>query len=149
MSHTVSLDLQVKSLDSLTAACRILGLTFDRNRSSWRWYGRFLSDYNGNDAAFKHGVKPEEYGTADAGVITCPGAGYDVGVYKVGNTYRLVYDNWHGGMGLDEKLGVGLTRLKAQYGIEVAKRILSKQGYRCKPRIDKHGRPMIIASKAR
>lgn len=130
MSHVVNIQLEIKDLDALEAACKALGLTYDRTATKWRWYGKWMNDYSGKDAAYKHGIEPSRYGKADAGVITVPGAHYDIGVYKTQNGYALIYDNWQSGGGIEKALGAGTPDLNKQYGAQVALKRLKKMGWR-------------------
>jgi hypothetical protein len=130
MSHVVNIQLEIKDLEALEAACKALGLTYDRTANKWRWYGKWMNDYSGKDAAYKHGIEPSRYGTADAGVIRVPGTSYDVGVYKTKDGYALIYDNWQSGGGIEKVLGVGTPDLNKQYGAQVALKRLKKMGWR-------------------
>lgn len=120
MSHVAKVELVVQNLDWLKAAWAELGGQVV-NQSAWRWYGRWVNDYSATDAAYQHGIAPEKYGHADAGMILRhPDASYDIGVYKnpKGEGYVLVYDNFCSGRGLEVVAGVGLTKLKTEYGVK-------------------------------
>lgn len=130
MSHVINIELEIKDLDALEAACKALGLTYERETTKWRWYGKWMNDYSGKNAAYKNKIDTNRYGTADAGVIKVPGATYDIGVYKVENGYALVYDNWQHGQGIETTLGVGTPDLNKQYGAQVALKRLRKMGFR-------------------
>ena len=67
------------------------------------------------------------FGTCEH-AITFAGIDYEIGVVKDGESYELIYDTYGGA--LEQKLGVGLPKLKQGYGVEVTKRQLSRQGYR-------------------
>jgi hypothetical protein len=46
MSHITVLDVQVKDVDALMQACQTLGLQFNRNKKSYKWYnGTLPSDH--------------------------------------------------------------------------------------------------------
>ena len=133
MSHVAAVELEVSSLADLETACKILGLTYLPNETDWRWFGKWMADYSDQNAAYKNGIAANRYGKADAGIIQVPGAQYDVGVYKhptKPGKFVLVYDNWNEGMGIERAIGKGLVKLKERYGATVAKRTLTKQGYR-------------------
>jgi len=116
MSHVAKVELKVTDLDDLAAACADVGCTFDRDATEWEWYGEWEQDYDSEDAAFRHGIAPERYGTSDAGVIRVPGASYEIGVYRLPDgTFGLVYDNFNKGRGIETHLGAGLPRLRQTY----------------------------------
>ena len=143
MSHVATVEIRIKWVDDLRAVCEELGLTYDEAATAWRWWGRWVNDWHEANAAYHHGVKPEEYGTADAGVIRVPGASWDIGVYRRGGEYVLVYDNYGGSRGLEKALGAGLTKLKAAYTERVARRRLRKLGMSVRKRIDASGRIVL------
>jgi hypothetical protein len=93
MSHVVSIKTEFRDLEAVKRACKELGLTFKENQTTIRWYGRWVNDYNAEDAAFKLGIKPEQYGICDH-AIECPGSNYDVGLLKNPATggYKLYFD---------------------------------------------------------
>lgn len=95
MSHVVSIKTEFKDLDAVKAACAELGLTFKENQKTIRWYGRWVNDYAAEDAAYKLGIDPKQYGTCDH-AIEVPGSGYDVGLLKNPATggYKLYFDFW-------------------------------------------------------
>ena len=131
MSHVVKVELEVRDLQALEAACASLGINFDRTAKEWRWFGSWMNDYNGEDAAFTHGIKPDRYGKADAGVIRVPGCGYDIGIYAVPGkegTYCLIYDFYAGGHGIEKALGKALPDLNKAYGAEVFKKQMKAKG---------------------
>lgn len=123
MSHVASVELKVISLEHLKAACKELGFEFLEGQSTYRWYGRYMADYGADDAAFKHGIKPDQYGKEAAHVLRHKDATYDIGVYHSPSgdgSYVLCYDNWNDGNGLEKVAGVGLTKLKTEYGVVTA-----------------------------
>ncbi len=62
MSHLVGVDLDVVDLDALVEAvegsCNLVKV----DTQFYDWYGTFMADYHGDDAAYKLGIKPEDYG---------------------------------------------------------------------------------------
>jgi hypothetical protein len=105
MSHVVVVGLKIKNLEALAEAAASCGLEYKPQENHWRWYARFLNDWHGDNAAYKHGIDPKRYGTADAGILYNKDGKYDAGVYKVGEgEYTIVYDFYNGGEGLVKKL---------------------------------------------
>ena len=131
MSHVVKVELVITDLDALEKACSALGLTYDKTENTWRWYGTWVNDYSKGDAAYVHGITPDRYGKADAGIVRVPGCGWDIGVYKVPgkeNTWCLIYDFYAGGHGIEKALGKALPDLNKAYGAEVFKKQMKAKG---------------------
>jgi hypothetical protein len=105
MSHMAAIDLEVTDLAALKAAAEYLGLTFMEGQTTWRWFGRWMRDYNDQDAAFVQGIKPEEYGKCADHVLTIAGnkSAYEVGVVRRRDGkpgWILLYDFWGPGQAL-------------------------------------------------
>jgi len=130
MSHVVVGEVQFKNLTYLARACRALGLEYTQSQVEWRWYGRWVNDYHGDDAAYKHGIPPSEYGKATAGVIKIPGCKYDIGVYKLGDNFVAIYDTYGPGQQIVKRFGSRLEKLMQQYAYEVAHDTLTRKGYK-------------------
>jgi hypothetical protein len=127
-----------------------MGFTFDREGTNWKWYGRWVGDYNVKDAAYNQGIAVERYGTSDAGVIRVPGAAYEVGVYKSPNEpgkYRLVYDNFSAGKGLHDRCGPGLGLLKQRYAAERSKKEMKKAGWRVREQKQDDGQLRLVCTR--
>jgi hypothetical protein len=130
MSHVAAIDMVVKDLSALKAACPHLGLEFRENQCNHKWYGRWVDDYHGGDAAFKFGVDPANYGQCHH-AIGIPGndKAYEVGVIaQPDGTYKLVWDFFANGYGLLEKIGRKGELLKQRYALEVTAKVLAKKG---------------------
>ena len=95
MSHVVSIKTELRDIDAVKAACADLGLTFKQNQKTIRWFGSWANDYARDDAAYKLGIKVEQYGTCDH-AIEVPGSNYDIGLLRNPDTggYRLYFDFW-------------------------------------------------------
>src|SRR5262245_61069914 len=52
-------------LEALALACKEVGLVFCRGVKEYKWYGRWVRDYHADDAAYRHGVRPEDYGKCE------------------------------------------------------------------------------------
>jgi hypothetical protein len=139
MSHIATVDVVIKDLQSLERACKRLGLEFKTNQKTFKWYGRWMNDYNAQDAAYKHGFQPEDYGKCEH-AIGVPGnsKAYEVGVVrKDDGTYALLWDFFAGGYGLMEAIGSeqnpkGAGKLLQAYAIECAKKSAKKEGWNVK-----------------
>lgn len=126
MSHIADVQMQIKDLDALRSAVEALGGKLVLGQKTHRWFGKFLNDWNSERAAVNR-RDSNTFGTCEH-AITFKGIDYEIGVVKDGESYELIYDTYGGA--LEQKLGVGLPKLKQGYGVEVTKRQLSRQGYR-------------------
>lgn len=147
MSHVASVDLEIDDLGCLREAAKMIGLEFVDNQKTFRWFGRWVNDYNGQDAAHQHGVKPEDYGKCEH-AIRIPGAteAYEVGVIKRPDGkpgYQLVWDFWQGGYGLKNKIGENGGLLKQSYSVTRAKKEMLRKGYRATTTKDAKGNILL------
>lgn len=125
MSHVAKIEVEIKDLDALRAACAKLGLSFQEGKTSYAWFGRSVGDY----------PLPEGFTVADLGTcehaIGVPGASYEIGVTRRRDGrpgFALLWDSWHAG-GLERALGAGAGKLVQRYGIEAARRAALRAGY--------------------
>lgn len=131
MSHVATVaDVTIKSLSALEKACKELGLEFKEGKKTFKWFGRWVNDYNASDAAFKNGVKPEDYGKCEHAVGVLGKDTYEIGLVKhPDGGWRMVYDNWQGGNGLEKVAGKGCKKLIDEYSKEMMLETAKKQGY--------------------
>ncbi len=130
MSHVAAIQLQIHDIEALKAACAELGLTFMENKRTYEWFGQFMNDYSGEDAAYLHGMKPEDYGKC-VHAIKVPGAQYEIGVinHPSGKGFGLIYDFYgSGGQPIVKKLGKGCEKLKQIYGVAKTIRLAKSRG---------------------
>jgi hypothetical protein len=128
MSHVVTIELEIKDLEAAAQAAKDLGAELVRDQKTFRWYGRWMNDYSGDNAAYKQGVKPKDYGKCDH-IIRHPKCSYDIGLVKQPNgSYRVVADEWHTG-GLVPVFGQGVEKLRQRYGVAITAKTMRKQGY--------------------
>lgn len=131
MSHVASIEIVIKDLAALKAACKAAGLEFRENQKTWKWYGRWMNDYSDSKAAYKNGIDPKQYGKCDH-AIGIPGnnTSYEIGVYaQADGTYKLAWDFWGGGNGLEKVAGKDCFKLVQSYAGEVAKKHLISKGF--------------------
>lgn len=129
MSHVATVQIEIKDLASLQKACEELGLVFHENKTSFKWYGRWVNDYSAQDAAYRNGIDPKDYGKCKHAIGLKSGQGYEIGVVEKNGHYVLVYDNWQGGQGLEKVTGKGLTKLTQGYVKQVTRKQLLMKGY--------------------
>ncbi len=147
MSHVVTIQLEVKDLKALEIAARFLGAELVRDKKTFRWYGRWMNDYSADNAAYKQGVDPKNYGKCDH-IITHPQCSYDIGLVKQPNgSFMIIADEWGPG-GLPKVFGQGMQKLKQRYGVAVASRTLQSQGWFITEKADaKTGDVRLVATK--
>lgn len=124
----VKLGLKIKCLSSLEQACKSLGLTLAKNKTSYRWWGHHVGDH----------PLPEGFTAADLGKcehaiqVTGDSSAYEMGVVKSkdGDGYELLYD-FYGAAGQKMMVKVGKNGglLKQAYTIERAKRVAKLEDY--------------------
>lgn len=120
MSHVVGVDYVVDDLDALEKACRDVGCELRYGQRSYNWYGKWVNDYDADDAAYnKIGIKPEDYGKCEHAIsVTGNKEAYEVGLVKNPNGpgWKLIYD-FYGEHGRDlcDKIGQHAGALRAHY----------------------------------
>ena len=122
MSHVSEIELKIKSLEALKAACSRLGLEFIENQKTYRWDGRFMGDY-----PLPSWLKVEELGKCQH-AIWVPGASYEIGIIKREGEIKLLWDFGSSG-GLERVLGKQGGRLKQAYTVEQTKAVAKRAGY--------------------
>jgi hypothetical protein len=149
VSHVASIDLDVKDLNALKKACADLGLEFMEGQTTHKWYGKWVNDYNADDAAYKQGVATEDYGKCVHAlkVKDTPGA-YEVGVIKNpnGKGFKLIWDFYAGGQGLMSVIGTDGKKLIGAYAEHATKRAMKKQGLQVKMKTLKDGTRRITGT---
>lgn len=137
MSHIAKIELQIKDLDTLRAACEQMSLQFMPDQRFYKWYGRAVADY----------PIPEGFSAADMGkcdhAIRVPGASYEIGVVHRNGNYLLLWDFYSEG-GLERVLGKGAGRLKQAYSVERVRREAKLKGYHVQERKTEQGIRMVL-----
>ena len=137
MSHVAKIEMEIRDLDTLKAACEQLGFQFMTGQRSYRWYGESVGDY----------PIPEGFTAADMGkcdhAIRVQGASYEVGVVQRNGKYLLLWDFYRDG-GLERVLGKGACRLKQAYSVERVRREAKLKGYHVQERKTEQGIRMVL-----
>lgn len=113
-SHVVSVNVEIKDLAALRRAAEKLGLEFREGQRTYRWYGRWVGDYK-----LPEGVTQDQLGKCDHALAVAgnPSA-YEVGIVsQPDGTFKLMWDFWAGGYGLQEKIGQDCSKLTAGYTV--------------------------------
>lgn len=153
MSHVAAIELQILDLDALEQACGELGLELRREQKTFKWYGRWVNDYNEQDAAYlKLGMKPEDYGKCDHAIAVKGNAGaYEAGLIKVPGKpgWSVIFDFFGGsGQALANCLGgQSADKLKQTYAAHAATRAALKQGFRVQKSIKADGTVQLLMVK--
>lgn len=144
MSHVAKIDIEIKDLEALKAACKRLGFTFNEGVKAFRWYGQFVDDTQIPDGMFDEAttaqlramsseerkrVMTREFPKCEH-EIRVPGCNYSVGVVRKSNgAFQLRYDYYE--HAIVQKLGGRTAPVIVQaYAIEKARREALKLGYR-------------------
>jgi len=131
LSHVATVEIEIKDLAALRAACTAVGLEFREGQETYKWYGRWMNDYSGQDAAFRADISPSDYGKSTHAIgVPNNAKAYEIGVVKQPDgSFKLVWDFFKGGYGLEKLAGPKCSTLVKSYVGEVTKRSLQKQGY--------------------
>ena len=125
-SHVVDVDVEIRDLDAFERACSNLGLTFERGRTNYRWFGQHVGDY-----PLPKGFSAEDMGKCEHAAHRTDGKGYGLGLCKRGNHYRLIFDFYgSGGSALEEKIGKRAKTITAAYSVEVCTAKARQLGWR-------------------
>lgn len=129
MSHVTTIDLEIKDLPSLAAACKRIGLELVEGQETYRWYGTSVGDY-----PLPEGFTVEDLGHCEH-AIRLPGKAkaYEIGVVKRRDGkqgYTLLWDFWNGGRGMEAVAGEDGCHIKQAYATEVATKEARRQGFR-------------------
>lgn len=154
MSHVAQCKVVIKNLDDLDAAAARLGGTLVRGQKGIRWYGRFVDDsktwkefFTPEEAARiarlpkseRIAIINKEMSRADHAIVF-PGTRYDVGVMKEKDgTFRLRWDQYARGGGLNAKIGNDGGKFSQAYAIEATKRAARRKGFMVKEEAQPNG----------
>jgi hypothetical protein len=128
MSHVTAIKAKIKDLDALERALKEFpGAKLVRGKKNFRWYGKWVNDYSAQDAAYKLGIDPKDYGKCDH-AIELDGCAYDIGLVQKEDGFMPVYDFWGPGQALSDKFSKDLGKLTQAYGVEKASSLLKSKG---------------------
>ena len=122
MSHVSEIEIKIKSLDALKAACKRLRFEFMEGQKTYKWWGVSVGDY-----PLPEGLKVEDLGKCTH-AIRVPGAAYEIGVVERNGEHILIWDFYSTGE-LEKALGKGGGKLKQAYTIEQTKAVAKRKGY--------------------
>jgi len=129
MSHITKVKTEIKDLEMLKKACEAIGLKFNENQTSYRWY---RSQKNKCD----HAISIPNNSNA-----------YEIGVIKKNDSYELEWDTWNNGYGLVDKAGKNMSLLKTSYSKHVVLNEIDPllmEGYTLEEEIDTKTGDLIL-----
>lgn len=130
MSHVISAKGIYEDLDILQIALKKFPqFQWREGQKTHVWFGEWVDDYRAADAAFKSGIKPEDYGKCDH-AIHMNGVNYEIGVVKRadGLGYSLVWDFFSDGQRISDYIGQGGEKLLVAYEEEVLRQGAQRNG---------------------
>jgi hypothetical protein len=145
MSHVVTCELEIKDLEALKSAAKMLGMEFVEGQTTYNWYGHHVGDW-----PLPKGFTKNDMGKCDHALrIPNNSKAYEVGVAKRRDNrpgYTLLYDFWSGGYGLMDKIGKDGNKLKQAYAESVACKSLKKKGFKIQRKVE-NGKVVLTAVK--
>lgn len=124
MSHVAKIEIEIKDLKALKAACTRVGCTFVEGKETYTWFGHHVGDY-----PLPEGFKASDLGHCEH-AIQVPGAEYEIGVCRRRDGkkgYTMLWDFWGGA--IERHLGKKSQRLIQAYAVEAAKRAAKLAGH--------------------
>ena len=116
-SHITRVNVVVKDLDALEAAGKICGLKLNRNQTTYKWFGQSVGDY-----PVPEGINVKDLGHCTHALSLADKSAYEIGVVEQADgTFRLLFDFWCGGYGLQAAVGTNAKLLTEAYTIEAAR----------------------------
>jgi hypothetical protein len=141
MSHVATIEIELKDLEALRAACVELGLVFNENKSTYRCWGTGKDLYrlesyqrSSGKRLMPEGWELEEMGQCEH-AISVKGAHvseYEIGVARRRDGkpgYQLLCD-LSGADELKRLAGDNLEKFRQAYAVEVAVRAAKRAGFR-------------------
>jgi hypothetical protein len=128
------------------AAARDNSCNHNPEQRNWKYWGSYVGDYKGADAANKHNLDPKTYGkNAAGGVISLQGDknAYEVGLYPHPDGqggFMPVYD-FYGEQGrkIQQALGKNLEKFKSSYAEHAIRNQAKAQGYSVQKKVTSEG----------
>lgn len=152
MSHVATIDIEVRDLDDLSAACGRLGLELVRGQETYRWYGYSVGNHPIPDGftaedfgKCEHAIRiPEGHPARRSGYGEC----YEIGVVRRRDGrpgYTLIWDYWD--PQIRQAVGVDGIKLRQFYAVAAAQRQAMRSGFRVQERVASDGSIQLICSK--
>jgi hypothetical protein len=152
MSHVAQVEAEIKDLDALSKAATALGCELRLGQTEYKWYGQVM-----DDKVMPAGFTADEAGRCEHAIVVrgADSRTYEIGVVKRRDGkagYTLLYDGWHGGYGLEHKVGRNAARLTQEYTAQVTMksqsvRDLIRSGYKINRSTNANGDIILEATK--
>lgn len=109
-------------------------------KKKYAWFGKWVGDYSKEDAAYKLGIDPEDYGKCEH-AIRVEGSSYEIGVMKRkdGNGYSLVWDFFATGRNINKVIGDGAEKLMTEYSREFINQFANTNSFMLDESVDSEG----------
>jgi hypothetical protein len=133
MSHVTKVKVVIKDLQALAEAAEACGCELVEGQKTYKWYGEWVNDYNTEDAAYRQGIKTDDYGKCEHAIrVKGDKNAYEVGVCNNpdGEGYVLVYDFYNQARTLEAKIGHHAERLSQQYKASAVKSAMKAKGFK-------------------
>lgn len=122
LSHVADVDVKIRDLDALKTACEKRGLQLRLGQKTYKWYGRHVGDY-----PMPEGLTEKDLGKCTHAIHLNKEA-YEIGLLAQSDgSYRMLWDFWSGGYGLQNAVGKDCRDLIGDYTIEAARNAASAQ----------------------
>ncbi|MBI4090864.1 MAG: hypothetical protein HY422_02470 [Candidatus Komeilibacteria bacterium] len=124
ISHVTKVDIEIRDLDAMKAACEKRGLQLRRDQKTYRWWGHSVGDY-----PIPAGMTAADLGKCSH-AIHLNDASYEIGlVAQTDGSYRMVYDFYGQANLLAAVGGQKCDGLVGDYTIEAARNAAMAQGW--------------------
>jgi hypothetical protein len=135
LSHVSCSKVIVADIDLLKKIVGANPLMKWHDRKTYKWFGSWEKDYNADDAAYKNGFDPKDYGKCDW-AISVEGCEYEIGVVKRkdGEGWTLVWDFYH-----NPKLTPASHQLMSDYSEAYIRQHAERNGFMVEEQIDAEG----------
>jgi len=147
MSHVTTGEMCITNLDYAEEAAKKLGGRLVRGQTTFKWYGKWLNDWNDKRAAVNRGINPKTFGQCAHAIVMEDGAkgSYEVGLVERedGKGFDAIYDVFGPGIQLEKKFGKGLGKLKTEIGVVTAMKTYGRMGYQVKEGTNKRGERQV------
>lgn len=143
MSHVTTIETEIKHIDCLERAAKAVGLEFKRGQTSYKWFGRSVGDY-----PLPEGMSEKDLGRCIHAIgVPNNSQAYEIGVVNINGKYKLIWDFWNGGYGIEEIAGRDCKKILKHYAAEVAMKQMRREGYRVRKVVNQDGTLRVRASR--
>lgn len=152
MSHVVAHpNICFSDFDAIRSACDELGLEFREGQKTWKYWGSWANDYHQENAAYKHGIDPKDYGKGMHAIsVKGDKEAYEIGLVpnpKGDGSWMPVYD-FYGEYGkrIQSKAGKDLEKLNSKYAEHAITNQAKKQGHAVRKVVAPNGHTQMIVT---